>query len=97
MAIVFLLFIGTNFSTIYKDGVELVQATPLNLNDPWVSKDGAITIPCEEVCDTMSEIGTELTLLQMSKSEISSFFPSQPFYQRKIFSCKHSFDQRNIH
>ena len=58
---------GTNFSTIYKDGVALLQASPLNPNEPWVSKDGQITIPCEEVNDTMAEIGIELNLLQMSK------------------------------
>ena len=58
--------IGTNFSTIYSNGVALMPAAPLKENSPWVSKDGSIEIPYEEVCDNMSEIGTELAMLQMS-------------------------------
>ena len=58
---------GTNFSTIYRDGVALTQLEPLKANSPWASKDGKVTVPYEEVCDNMSEIGTELTVLQMSK------------------------------
>ena len=44
-----------------------MPAAPLEENSPWVSKDGSIEIPYEEVCDNMSEIGTELAMLQMSK------------------------------
>ena len=44
----------------------LIPAAPLKENSPWVSKDGSIEIPYEEVCDNMSEIGTELAMLQMS-------------------------------
>ena len=43
-----------------------MPAAPLSENSPWVSKDGSIEIPYEEVCDNMSEIGTELAMLQMS-------------------------------
>ena len=43
-----------------------MPAAPLKENSPWVSKDGSIEIPYEEVCDNMSEIGTELAMLQMS-------------------------------
>ena len=63
----YFVIIGTNFSTIYKEGVALLPAAPLTENSPWVSKDGSIEIPYEEVCDNMSQIGTELAMLQMSK------------------------------
>ena len=43
-----------------------MPAAPLKENSPWVSKDGSIEISYEEVCDNMSEIGTELAMLQMS-------------------------------
>ena len=59
---------GTNFSTLYRDGAELIQEKPLDVKSPWVSKDGKITVPFEEVCEIVSEVGAELTLLQMSKS-----------------------------
>jgi len=59
---------GTNFSTIYSNGVALMPASPLKENSPWVSKDGGIEISYEEVCDNMSEIGTELAMLQMNGS-----------------------------
>ena len=45
-----------------------MPSAPLKENSPWVSKDGSIEIPYEEVCDNMSEIGTELAMLQMSMS-----------------------------
>jgi len=59
---------GTNFSTFYHNGVEVLQQTPLESGSPWVSKDGQIEIPAEEVADNMAQIGEELTLLQMKGS-----------------------------
>ena len=60
-------FSGTNFSTFYHNGEEVKQKNPLETDSPWVTKDGKIEIPCEEVADNMAQIGEELTLLQMSK------------------------------
>ena len=57
---------GTNFSTFYHNGQEVVQKAPLESNSPWVTKDGTVEIPAEEVADNMAQIGEELTLLQMS-------------------------------
>ena len=53
-----------------------MPAAPLKENSPWVSKDGSIEIPYEEVCDNMSEIGTELAMLQMSMLLFSCLYHS---------------------
>ena len=64
---------GTNFSTFYHNGQEVFQKTPLETNSPWVTKDGKVEIPAEEVADNMAQIGEELTLLQMSKKFLAFF------------------------
>ena len=63
----FQIFAGTNFSTFYHNGEEVLQKNPLDPESSWATKDGKIEIPCEEVADNMAQIGEELTLLQMSK------------------------------
>ena len=59
---------GTNFSTIRRDNQMLTQKKPLDPACPWTSKDGSVSVPSSEVFTAMSEIGSELAVLQISKS-----------------------------
>ena len=62
-----------------------MPAAPLKENSPWVSKDGSIEIPYEEVCDNMSEIGTELAMLQMSMLLYSCLLVLKSYGQYQTF------------
>jgi len=56
---------GTHFSTLKREGHCLTQKNPLDPACPWTSKDQSISIPSSEVFDTMTQIGSELAVLQM--------------------------------
>ena len=58
---------STNFSTIKRDGVYLTQQEPLKPACPWTSKDGQVSVAASEVYEAMTEIGSELAVLQMSE------------------------------
>ena len=61
---------STNFSTLKRDGVFLNQKKPLEPACPWTGtdKDGnEVSIEASEVYEAMTEIGSELAVLQMSK------------------------------
>lgn len=56
---------STNFSTIKRDGMYLTQQKPLEPACPWTSKDDQVSVPASEVYEAMTEIGSELAILQM--------------------------------
>ena len=61
------LFVGTNFSSIKKNGKLLLCKNPLDQGAPWVSKDGTEEWLAVDVQDDMTKIGAELAILQISK------------------------------
>ena len=61
------MLLGTEFSSILREGKLLRPKNPLDQDAPWVSKDGALEVPSHQVSSEMQEIGAELALLQMSK------------------------------
>ena len=63
-----LTFLGTNFSTILREGQILKPKNPLDQDASWVSKDGSVMVPSHQVAAEMQDIGSELALLQLSKS-----------------------------
>ena len=60
-------FLGTNFSTLVREGKLCKPKDALDQEAPWVSQDGSITIPSHQVAAEMQEIGSALALLQLSK------------------------------
>ena len=59
--------IGTEFSTILREGKLVRPENPLDQETKWVSKDGTISIPSYQVAGEMEEIGAELAVLQLRK------------------------------
>ena len=66
--------IGTEFSTILKEGKLVRPENPLDQETKWVSKDGTISIPSYQVAGEMEEIGAELAVLQLRKCSTFIFF-----------------------
>ena len=59
--------IGTEFSTILREGKLVRPENPLDQETKWVSKDETISIPSYQVAGEMEEIGAELAVLQLRK------------------------------
>lgn len=60
---------ATNFSTLKRDGVFLNQKKPLEPACPWTGTDkegNEVSIEASEVYEAMTEIGSELAVLQMN-------------------------------
>ena len=58
-------FLGTDFSSIIREGKLLRQTDPTDNEAPWVSADGETTVPSFQVAAEMQHIGQTLAVLQM--------------------------------
>ena len=64
--ILFLFFIlGTDFSSIIREGKLLRQTDPTDNEAPWASADGETSVPSFQVAAEMQHIGQTLAVLQM--------------------------------
>ena len=65
--LIFLLFfiLGTDFSSIIREGKLLRQSDPTDNEAPWVSADGETSVPSFQVAAEMQHIGQTLAVLQM--------------------------------
>ena len=67
LILILLLFflLGTDFSSIIREGKLLRQTDPTDNEAPWVSADGETSVPSHQVAAEMQHIGQTLAVLQM--------------------------------